>query len=107
MCINFPLFLFCLTCLTLHSRTEIPSDWIKKWSTAKPKPEFQLPEPNIYLTSDFSILPNDEVNPEYPRKIIDNNLVELWYRKDQKFGLPLAYYYFYLITPLSIESPVR
>lgn len=87
--------------------TEIPQDWLNKWMSAKPFEDFALPLPNIYLTTDFSMLPNIMNLPEYPQKVVDTPLVELWYRKDQKFKLPLAYYFFYLITPKAIESPLR
>lgn len=80
---------------------------MEKWKKAVAIPQFQLPEPNIYLTTDFSLLPIVDNNPEYPEKILKTQQVEVWYRKDQKFSLPMGYYYFYFISPKSIESPLR
>ncbi|KAF2885664.1 hypothetical protein ILUMI_20515 [Ignelater luminosus] len=89
---------------TQYADKDIPESWMKKWLSAEPVLEFALPEPNPFLTEDFNLLPNENNIPEYPQKIMQGSLVELWYRKDQKFGLPMAYYYYYLITPLALES---
>lgn len=86
---------------------EIPVEMIECWKSAVTIPQFQLPEPNIYLTTDFSLLKHVENHPDYPEKILDIPQAEVWYRKDQKFNLPMGYYYFYFITPKSIESPLR
>ncbi|KAJ8920211.1 hypothetical protein NQ315_011872 [Exocentrus adspersus] len=90
---------------TKYTSIDVCDSWLKKWKSVKPYPELSIPPPNPYLTTDFSILPETADHPEYPQKLISSNLLEMWYRKDQKFKLPLAYYYFYLISPLSIESP--
>lgn len=87
--------------------SEIPDEWVQKWKTAKPDPEMNLPPPNPFLTTDFALLPEEIDIPEYPQKILDTALVELWYKKDQKFKLPTANYHFYLISPLAVESAVR
>lgn len=99
----------CCTCLFdfFWLSLDIPIEWQQDWAIAKPKPELQLPLPNAYLTTDFSLLPLVENNPEYPEKISFSAEYELWYKRDQKFGLPVACYYYYFITPLSIESPTR
>ncbi|KAJ8928146.1 hypothetical protein NQ314_019326, partial [Rhamnusium bicolor] len=89
---------------TEYTDTDIPQEWIKKWQSVEPFPELDIPSPNPYLTTDFSILPDVENHPDYPQKVLNSALLEMWYRKDQKFKLPLAYYNFYLISPLAIES---
>lgn len=78
---------------------DIPKDWINDWREVKVYPDFHLPHPNQFLTNNFDLLPNTNNLPEYPTKILNTDIVELWYRKDQKFNLPIAYYYFHLITP--------
>nr|CAI5844579.1 unnamed protein product [Callosobruchus analis] len=89
---------------TKYTDREIPADWIEKWKSVEPYPEFNIPSPNPFLTTDFSILEKHDNHPEYPERLFHNPLFEIWYRQDQKFGLPLAYYYLYLISPLSIKS---
>ncbi|XP_074028660.1 nardilysin isoform X2 [Leptinotarsa decemlineata] len=89
---------------TEYTDMEIPKDLISKWENVPPHPELDVPPPNPYLTSDFTILPEIQNHPDYPQKIKSDSLYELWYRKDQKFNLPIAYYYFYLISPKSVKS---
>ncbi|RZB40351.1 nardilysin-like, partial [Asbolus verrucosus] len=90
---------------TKYTEKEIPAEWLEKWKNIKPLAEFSIPPPNPFLTEDFTILEEDENHPDYPEKVLSTELVELWYRKDQKFKLPIAFYYLYLITPVSQESP--
>lgn len=92
---------------TSYFDQEIPSEWIKKWKNIQILDELKLPEPNIYLTTDFSLVENNQVVPDYPERIYKTPMMELWYRLDNKFKLPLAYINFYFITPSSLESPSR
>ncbi|XP_044727404.1 nardilysin-like [Chrysoperla carnea] len=85
---------------------DIPKESIEKWQNIECYDCFKLPEPNIYLTNDFTLLTHDKnVIPEYPEQVLKNSLCELWYRPDIKFKLPIAYMYFYIITPMSVNSP--
>lgn len=59
-----------------------------------------MPQPNTFITTDFSLVKEDSVHPQCPEKIVDSEKINLWYRKDQLFKLPNAYYFYYLITPL-------
>ncbi|KAJ8952796.1 hypothetical protein NQ318_008113, partial [Aromia moschata] len=89
---------------TEYTDMEIPEVWMKRWQSVSPYPDLDLPPPNPYLTTDFSILSDSKNHLDYPEKLIDTPFLEMWYRKDQKFKLPLAYYYFYLISPMALES---
>lgn len=104
--------------------TDIPFEWMEQWVNSVSCGEFHIPHPNPYLTTNFSLLPSNnklfavifygilyflqhlfnflepQNNPLYPTKILDNNLMEIWYRQDVKFLQPLAYYAFYVISPL-------
>ncbi|CAH1155362.1 unnamed protein product [Phaedon cochleariae] len=90
---------------TEYTDKDIPEEWLIKWENTEPYPDLAFPPPNPYLTSDFSLLPETVDHPDYPVKVTGTPLVEMWYRKDQKFKLPIAYYNFYLISPKSVESP--
>lgn len=88
---------------------DIPNDWLESWFIIEPDRSFGLPEPNIFLTSDFSLLPfpdqQDDDDKKYPVKVQDDKLSEVWYHRDLKFKLPQAFLYFYLISPLPLTSP--
>ncbi|CAG9829034.1 unnamed protein product [Diabrotica balteata] len=87
-----------------YTSIEIPKDRITQWETVKPYPELNIPPVNPYLSTNFSLLPKSPKHPDYPQKIMDTPKFEMWYRKDEKFKLPMAYYHFYLINPSTLES---
>ncbi|XP_043474381.1 nardilysin-like [Leptopilina heterotoma] len=90
---------------TKYSRNSIPNEWTETWKIIEPLPEFHLPEPNIYITTDFKLMTLPENVPKYPTKIHSDEIMEVWYRPDPKFRLPEALMYFYLISPSSIATP--
>lgn len=89
---------------TKYCAVDIPGDWLESWVQAPLIPELSLPPPNNFITKDFSLLPDKPNNPDYPVKLLSNHSVELWYRQDVKFKLPMAHYNFYLISPLALSE---
>ncbi|KAF7265302.1 hypothetical protein GWI33_021290 [Rhynchophorus ferrugineus] len=89
---------------TQYAVRDIPEGWMSQWKNARRNEELSIPPPNSFITKDFSILPDIENNPDYPKKILANSLMEVWYRRDLKFKLPVAYYYFFLVTPLAAQD---
>jgi len=85
----------------------IPKDWIDKWSKVEPYPDFALPEKNPFITTDFSILPEepDTRDQPYPVKLVESDSLELWYRRDYKFLVPNSFLYAFFISPVLPESP--
>lgn len=89
---------------TKYCAVDIPGDWLESWVQAPLIPDLSLPPPNDFITKDFSLLPEKPNNPDYPVKLLSNHSVELWYRQDVKFKLPMAHYNFYLISPLALNE---
>lgn len=87
--------------------TDIPTEWFQGWNNASLEP-FALPNPNLFLASDFSLIEATCDLPAFPFRI-DNpeDGFSLWYRQDTKFRVPKAILSFYLVTPLVTESPHR
>ncbi|XP_003401691.1 nardilysin isoform X1 [Bombus terrestris] len=89
---------------TKYTNMEIPQEWIECWKTMEPLPEFHLPLPNMYITDDFSLISIPPGVPKYPTKIYSDEITEVWYRPDPKFGLPECYMYFCIISPMAVCS---
>ncbi|KAF7385820.1 hypothetical protein HZH66_011662 [Vespula vulgaris] len=89
---------------TKYTDMDIPTEWTETWKTITPLPEFHLPLPNIFLTNDFSLISVTSDVPKYPVKIHSDDISEIWYRPDPKFGLPECYMYFYIISPLTTSA---
>ncbi|XP_055843466.1 nardilysin isoform X2 [Episyrphus balteatus] len=88
---------------TEYTSIEMPIEWIDAWNNCPYYQELFVPEPNIYIAHDFRILWKENGEPEtpaYPKKILQTDVCELWFRQDDKFNLPDAMMYFYFISPL-------
>ncbi|KAI5642593.1 insulinase (Peptidase family m16) domain-containing protein [Phthorimaea operculella] len=42
---------------TDYKKIDIPDQWMNNWLKSEPIPEFHLPDENIYLTTDFELIP--------------------------------------------------
>lgn len=89
---------------TEYKEEDVPKEWVEKWKTVKPSPEYHLPEPNVFIAEDFTILPLPEHVPSYPKKVFCNEKLEVWFRVDPKFKLPDACIKLKLVTPKLQES---
>jgi secreted Zn-dependent insulinase-like peptidase len=85
----------------------VPREWVSSWEAALPLDSFTLPEPNPFLTTDFNISEPENIDVEYPEKIMKNKLGELWFKQDTKFLLPRAYIIFQLVSPIIFLSPEK
>lgn len=89
---------------TKYTDIEIPQEWIGRWKTIKPLPDFHLPIPNTFLPSDFTLIPIPADIPKYPVKIHSDAVSEIWYRPDSKFRLPECYMNFHFVSSLRLQS---
>lgn len=86
---------------TQYCSFDIPTEWLAKWKEPKIFDDFTLPESNVFIPNDLTILYDVEtmkVPSKYPQKIMENEICELWHRQDDKFLLPTACYYFYFTS---------
>lgn len=95
---------------TEYTSTPMPAKWQKLWNEADSKPmtDLFLPEPNRFIAKDFTIIWHKNGKPdipEAPKKLIQNDICELWFRADDKYELPGAFMTFYFISPLQRKSP--
>lgn len=90
---------------TKYNLSDIPGDWIQTWKSIQPSSVFHLPYPNQFLTTDFTILSPPSNPSDYPEKIIQDEIIEVWYKQDIKFKHPLAYMNFYLLSNFYFISP--
>lgn len=85
-----------------YAQIEVPAEWTALRSDPGEFSEFVLPAPNQFITDDFSLFyraGESEAVPAHPQRLLDTPVVELFYRLDDRFLLPTAYYYFYLQSP--------
>lgn len=90
---------------TKYNISDISADWVQTWKDIQPGSLFHLPHPNQFLTKDFSILLPPSCHPVYPEKIIQDEILEVWYKQDIKFKRPLGYMCFHFISNFYYISP--
>ncbi|CAB3380047.1 Hypothetical predicted protein [Cloeon dipterum] len=90
---------------TPYAVQDISPEQLSSWENATVLDAFTLPEPNPYLTSNFTIFEPEDDASEYPIKVVKHSAGELWFKQDKKFNLPRAYIIFHLISPLIFLSP--
>ncbi|KAL4712331.1 hypothetical protein ACJJTC_001492 [Scirpophaga incertulas] len=44
----------------VYDRKEIPKEWLNRWINVKPYSNFHLPEKNVYITTNFELIPPAE-----------------------------------------------
>ncbi|KAL1138822.1 hypothetical protein AAG570_008884 [Ranatra chinensis] len=89
---------------TRYTTKEISQELLSKLEEVLPFKDFFLPEPNLFIPSDFSLLPFANPTAKYPEIIKSTDLVEIFYKQDTKFKLPFAYICCNIITDLPHQS---
>ncbi|XP_075155037.1 nardilysin [Haematobia irritans] len=93
---------------TEYTSIKMPQKWQELWDNSQPMTELFLPKPNRFLSNDFRLFWVENGKPEIPlapKKILQTDTCELWFRQDDKFELPDAFMYFYFVSPLLRQSP--
>lgn len=93
---------------TKYGFREINPKWVQSWQTVEPYPEFKLPSPNNFISSDFKIIQGTSKESKYPVKVKSTNTMEVWYKLDTTFKLPIASInlHFLSLTALSSNNAV-
>ncbi|XP_034278073.1 nardilysin-like [Pantherophis guttatus] len=93
---------------TQYCMLDIDPYWNKLWNTDFPlNSDLHLPQENKYIATDFSVKETNIHAPEYPTKIINTREGCLWYKEDNKFGVPKGFICFYLVSPIILQSPLN
>lgn len=92
---------------TVFAIIKMPENWRKLWMCSQPMAELFLPKRNRFITNDFHIFAHDNDTADIRlalKKIMQTDVCELWFRRDDIFDLPYAYMYFCFISPLIRKS---
>ncbi|XP_026544517.1 nardilysin-like [Notechis scutatus] len=93
---------------TQYCLLDIEPHWSKLWNSDFPlNPDLHLPQENKYIATDFSVKETSLHAPEYPTKIINTREGCLWYKEDNKFGVPKGFICFYLVSPIILQSALN
>lgn len=90
---------------TQYCVEDVPEEWKAAWTNLEPDPYFNLPQPNKYIATDFSLKTDADHQSQLPIKLHENEYCRLWFKQDDKFHVPKACVYFHLISSMLRASP--
>ncbi|XP_063628856.1 nardilysin-like [Cydia splendana] len=74
---------------TEYRREAVPSAWLERWLNVAPYSQFHIPDKNIYLTSDFSLVPPPQPYLDAAKELgidLANSSAKDIYKRTQKRG---------------------
>lgn len=92
---------------TQYKTIPMPPKWLAMWQEPPKLAELAFPQPNPFVTTDFTLHWKEDGQPyisRAPKALVKNDLCELWFRQDNTFQLPEGYINLYFITPLVRQS---
>uniref|UniRef100_A0A2R5LLC9 Putative secreted/periplasmic zn-dependent peptidase n=1 Tax=Ornithodoros turicata TaxID=34597 RepID=A0A2R5LLC9_9ACAR len=90
---------------TQYCIEDIPEDWKAAWSCNQQDLHFDLPQPNKYIATDFTLKSDVQYQTQFPIKLHEDEHYRLWFKQDNKFNVPKACVYFHLISSTLRTSP--
>ncbi|XP_078171077.1 insulin-degrading enzyme-like 1, peroxisomal [Carex rostrata] len=89
---------------TSYSVQKITPETIKNWMDNAPNADLHIPEPNIFIPTDFTLhTPKEEV--KFPKIIRNSSCSTLWHKPDKTYLVPKAYVVIDFHCPLAYCSP--
>lgn len=67
----------------------------------------KLPEPNLFIPTDFSLLPIENSEKTHPSIIHDTSLIRVWFKQDTEFLKPKCYMGFDFSNPIVYSDPLN
>lgn len=76
---------------TKYHSEKIEKAIIEEWKNCGTNDKLCLPEPNLFIPSDFSLLPLDTEEKIHPMIIHDTPLIRVWHKQDNEFFKPKSF----------------
>jgi nardilysin len=85
--------------------SDFPRTYERIWNERWLKNELYLPKSNDFICKNFGIFGNSLAEqPMFPRKLIDGEACECFYKLDKKFKLPHGFVNVFLMSPITETS---
>lgn len=89
---------------TPYSMEKVDTAALNRWSSQCIDPRLELPLPNLFIPTDFSLLDVDS-SVKFPTLVRRSSLSRLWYKPDPTFRTPKAHIQFDFHCPEANFSP--
>ncbi|CAO1412986.1 unnamed protein product [Diamesa tonsa] len=91
---------------TKYGLEKIEKSALKNWKCCGTNEKLKLPEPNLFIPTDFTLLPI-ESDKGYPLIIHDNNVIRVWFKQDHEFTKPKTFIAFDFSNPIVYSDPIN
>lgn len=92
---------------TEFSREPLAPELLSKWTKVQPCPDLHLPPMNEFVPTDFDLKPREAEAPTVPVKLIGNDMMELWFKQDDRFNVPKMECRLAVVSPVAYDSPAH
>ena len=92
---------------TKYVSEKIPMDILKDWATSDVNKNLHLPEPNVFIPTDFNLLAIDHDVQDYPVIIHDTSIIRVWFKQDIEFLKPKTLMNFDFSSPIVYSDPLN
>ena len=91
---------------TEYNDSKLDESLLKRWAEIEfPRTELHLPEKNDLVATDFELRsPPPNHDSSQPKLIVNDDLARLWFKVDDKFGMPKLNVMCTLVTPFAYSS---
>lgn len=83
---------------TEYAIRPIPSRWLTKWDNAKPNSQIRLADPNPFLPTNLSLIPDPDFGNK-PVAIANDDVGVAYYVRSSEFGTPNSIYHIHILSP--------
>lgn len=77
------------------------------WSECCRIDSLQFPEPNVFIPTDFTLLPIENDVGKFPVVIHDTSVVRVWHKQDTDYMKPKTIMHFDFTSPLAYSDPLN
>ncbi|KAJ3358023.1 Insulinase (Peptidase M16) [Entophlyctis luteolus] len=90
---------------TEYLEVDVPEGLRLILSSLVPNPSLHLPMKNEFIPANFVVSKSESPVWRHPMIISDNDVIRLWFKKDDTFWVPKAKVMFMLKSPISYSTP--
>lgn len=73
---------------TSYRTEKITKEAAERWRNCGTNANLHLPDPNVFIPTDFTILPIEKEDQKSPTIVLDNELIRVWHLQDSVFLKP-------------------
>ncbi|VVC24106.1 Peptidase M16, middle/third domain,Peptidase M16, C-terminal,Metalloenzyme, LuxS/M16 peptidase-like [Cinara cedri] len=91
---------------TRYSISKIPMETLNDWNKDDLCKDLKMPLSNLFITTDFSLVPIDENDPDHPYIFHESPILRIWLKTDTEFRFPKGFVSVDFFSPKVSTDPL-